>query len=60
MVGFAFPLLTPITIKLRNAPARKQQNLLATDIDFGKRIRTFGEIKKVLAKTKSRKNTMKI
>ena len=31
-----------------------------TDIDFGKRIRTLGEIKKVLAKTKSRKNTMKI
>ena len=31
------------------------------DIDFGKRIRTLGEIKKVLAKTKkSRKNTMKI
>ena len=52
MVGFAFPLLTPITIKLRNDPARKQQNLLATDIDFGKRIRTLGEIKKVLAKTK--------
>ena len=31
-----------------------------TDIDFGKRIRTLGEIKKVLAKTKNRKNTMKI
>ena len=31
------------------------------DIDFGKRIRTLGEIKKVLSKTKkSRKNTMKI
>ena len=27
MVGFAFPLLTPITIKLRNAPARKQFDL---------------------------------
>ena len=32
---------------------------LIMDIDFGKRIRTLGEIKKILAKTKNRKNTMK-